>query len=928
MYDLDILAITETWLHQDTHEVVLKLICPPGYAYLSQPRTYSRAGGVALICRAEFSPSRFENQHPYCVCSENIECMTAVLTLRSHKLPMCVIYRPPSGSVHQFLDCMDNLFSATLHAYETPCIFLGDVNIHLDIRDSPSTTSFLSLLNRSNYKQLVHMPTHEGGRILDAIITHESATPNVSDVHITCEVTSDHFVVKLLYHVHRLSRVTNTKVIHYRPWKTVDQRGIVRTILTNFWASESSDRSGDVNTFVEDFQTVSKQVVDFHVPERTKTIREDPNFLPYNTDLQNMKKRRRCLERRWRAAKLTDSPSTTTYFAEYREYCKAYARALDRVYTAYCNDKVAQIGNDLGKLSSFVTKLMGDVSITTLPTHTDSHELAAEFNDFFICKVARLRDSVSGHCDPLSDGSYLGELLTDFQRVTPAVVWKVLAKSKNSSCDLDLLPSWVIKKHPDAVVSFLCSLANLSLSSGVFPSRFKEALVKPLLKKSNLDGNQMANYRPVSNLGFLSKFLERCVLRQLTDHMSRNECNDPYQSAYRAQHGIETTILSVAELINASLDNGDAILLVALDLSAAFDTLSHDILLRRLRRSAGVSGRALEWFDSYLRGRTQAVVIGKHSSSPRSLQCGVPQGSVLGGPLFAIYMAPLGDVLSRRQITYRSYADDTQILHAFKIQQPDIRELQDCLAVVQAWMRSSSLVLNDDKTEIKVFSRATLTAPLNFAIFDRPPETTSTRSLGFILDSAMSFRDQIDAVCKSANFHLYRIRAIRNRIDTATARTMVNWLVMSRVTSFLSLYHGLPNRDTHRLQLIQNKAARLVCQVHPREHITPTLRELQWLPITALAEQRLLHIAHKAIYTGQPTYIAGLLTMYDPPRDLRSRGGSLLVQPRCRGRYGERCFSFAAPKLWNSLPEDLRTNPSFSVFKRKLFIHIFSKCYA
>lgn len=183
----------------------------------------------------------------------------------------------------------------------------------------------------------------------------------------------------------------------------------------------------------------------------------------------------------------------------------------------------------------------------------------------------------------------------------------------------------------------LVSIINSSLQSGCVPAYFKHAVVQPLLKKTNLDPSSPKNYRPISKLPFTSKILEKVVAKQLTAVLTAHNLLDKFQSDFRQKHSTETALLRVSNDIMMSSDVGECSVLVLLDLSAAFDTVDHSILLERLRQWVGVPGSALDWFSSYLSDRSFSVSLGPYMSETAALSCGVPQGFVLGPILFAIY---------------------------------------------------------------------------------------------------------------------------------------------------------------------------------------------------------------------------------------------------------------------------------------------------
>ena len=184
---------------------------------------------------------------------------------------------------------------------------------------------------------------------------------------------------------------------------------------------------------------------------------------------------------------------------------------------------------------------------------------------------------------------------------------------------------------------------------------FKEANVQPNLKKAGLDENVLKNFRPVSNLQFLSKVLEKLSLKQFMEHLDRNDLSEMYQSAYKALHSTETALLKVSSDILEKLDNKNVCVMSLLDLSAAFDTIDHEILLKRLEITYGISGTVLLWFRSYLTGRVQSVKIGTAKSKQTPLTFGVPQGSVLRPVLFMLYVQPIVAIFMKHSISYHIY---------------------------------------------------------------------------------------------------------------------------------------------------------------------------------------------------------------------------------------------------------------------------------
>ena len=229
------------------------------------------------------------------------------------------------------------------------------------------------------------------------------------------------------------------------------------------------------------------------------------------------------------------------------------------------------------------------------------------------------------------------------------------------------------------------------------------ASVKPLLKKQSLRSDEFKNFRPISNLGFLSKVVEKYVAKQLIDYLDANGLNVSYQSAYRKLDSTETALIRVHYDIAIVSDQKRSVILLILDLSAAFDSVDHCILLSRLSRRFGVGGTALAWFQSYLGDRIQFVNTNGSTFERRVLQFGVPQGSVLGPFLFSLYTSPLSNIASKRELSFRFYADDRQLYVTFETSSLNDMQLskcrlEGCVLVIDSWTLLNKLNSNKDKT--------------------------------------------------------------------------------------------------------------------------------------------------------------------------------------------------------------------------------------
>ena len=349
----------------------------------------------------------------------------------------------------------------------------------------------------------------------------------------------------------------------------------------------------------------------------------------------------------------------------------------------------------------------------------------------------------------------------------------------------------------------------------------------------------------------------------------------------------------------------------------------------------GIRGNAHRWMKSYLSERTQLVRVHKHTSRCVDLCSGVPQGSVLGPLLFSIYCLGLDDIFKRHQLQYHMYADDTQLYVEFPRDQQvpataATNRIALCTADVKTWMASHNLLLNEQKTEVVVIAapnRSRVHRPVVVAIDVCGVSVTpkpSIRDIGVVIDDTMSMAVHVRRVCQVAYWHIRSIAKIRKCLTTAACKTIVHALVMSRVDYGNALLFGLPEMQLHKLQMIQNSAARLVTGTHRRDHITPVLFKLHWLPVRYRIEFKLLVLVYQAVHHLGPAYLTSLVTPYAPTRSLRSAAHRSLTIPRYNlERYGRRAFSVAGPSLWNNLPVTIREAGTLTTFKSTLKTHLF-----
>jgi hypothetical protein len=917
--ELDILALTETWFRSSHDISVINSVAPNGCSIHHQPRTTGRGGGVAVIYRSSASAKiNPHNTFP------TFEHMDITLTHDSHSLRVVVIYRPPSTSIPQFIDDFGHLVD-DLNLANGKLVMLGDFNIHIDSKNNKDATAFLDMLDASNLVQHVSEPTHSHGHVLDLVISRPTEL-SLSNFLTDNSVESDHSMVLFDASIPKLP--APRKTISFRPWKKVDIAQFREEIKSNL----SIPPGAAVAEVVEIFNGTLQELADKHAPLQQKDIVVRPQTPWYTDKIKEEKILKRKYERQWKKSGL--EVHKQMFVSQRNRVTNLIKESKGKHFTQLITN-----AKDQGELFDITNKLLHKSKCTKLPSSTSNSDLAEKFSDFFHKKIAAIRLDIEQRQQSLDFQELLPKCSQHLSSFTPATeedIFKLIKNSPTKSCQLDPIPTWLLKECVDVLVTAITTIVNLSISSGVVPDELKIAHVTPLLKKMNLLIEPLKNYRPVSGLPFISKILEKHVDGQMTTHDVENNLAESFQSAYTQFSSTESALLRVQNDLLMAVDSKGAALLVLLDLSAAFDTIDHAVLLNRLEHAFGLKDTALTWMESYLTNRTQSVVINGVASSPKALMYGFPQGSVLGPKNFKRYSKPIGVIARKHGLLFHLYADDTQLYVTFspkdlQDQLQAITTIQNCISDIRNWMTTNFLKLNSDKTEVIVISKSKSLSNEFSSIHVEDAKivpSSSVKNLGVFFDSAMSMETHINTTCKRAFCEIRNIGRIRCLLDDNTAASLVHAFVSSKIDYCNSLLYGLPKKHHDKLQRVLNCAARVVSRLRKFDHITPVLASLHWLPIPQRLEFKIILLTFKALHGLAPEYLRELLVWHKAPRSLRSNDLALLEVPRTRLKfYGDRAFVKAAPVLWNKLPLHIRVMDDLNAFKRSLKTHLYKVAY-
>ena len=388
-------------------------------------------------------------------------------------------------------------------------LILGDFNIHLDTPGNSTALHFINILKDFNLVQHVLESTHKNGHLLDLIISRP--TDFVSNVAVG-EFFSDHRLVTFSIKVKKDNGPK--KMITSRNFKNMNKYLLMQDIKRNFQGMKPVATSSELDNVIENYSTAICGLIDRYAPLRTRYIKLRPQAPWLTADIMEEKKRKRRLERQWRRSKSMGDKEL------YKNQRNRYNRMLNEAHTRYLSKLVSENSSDPKSLFKMIDNLLNRKKKSPLPDHSSASELAASFNTYFIDKVTVIHQSLEEGNQTQNISAVVNEEsryqigLRNFKKISEEDVLKFIKNVPKKSCSIDPIPTWLLVQCQTSIIPIITTIINSSISLSYMPFSLKVAMIIPALKNSSMS-KIFKNFRPISNLKYISKLIERVILEQL-----------------------------------------------------------------------------------------------------------------------------------------------------------------------------------------------------------------------------------------------------------------------------------------------------------------------------------------------------------------------------------------------------------------------------
>lgn len=822
----DIICLSETFF-KSGHETNFKL---SNYELVSFFSRTKKRGGVCILVRKGLEYKNKTNLLKHAVVSV-FEC--CAIEIPNNNITIICLYRTPTSDVKDFLHKLDVLLHELTKNTKKRTVILGDININTLKKESKTSNHLQDICKRYNMTIHINEPTR-GSSCLDHILSNiDNASALVLQLGL-----SDHETAQII--TFPIDNKKEIPKVTYRYKRDYSMENIIKfkSCLNKLSFNEVFMESR-LNEAFDIFHSTLLLFYNLCFPKiKVKTLNNQNKKKWVTTGLKNSCKTKRKLRIGYYKTK------SSKHKYNYLQYSKILKKCISQSQKN-TNNKFINNSKNKSKAAWQIIKNIDNSYVDDIDHIIYNNEkiydpvrIAEIFNNYFTDLSQKSTQNIDANNRP--NISTLGHSMFLLPMTENEVRTQVISLNNTNSAGNDEICTNILKQCIDELTSVLTYLINLSFEKGTFPQRLKLSIVRPILKKGCK--YDIGNYRPITLIPIISKIFEKCMLTRLIQYCTKYHIINPDQYGFQKKKSTTLAMFAMIREVLTNVDMKKLTTVLFLDMSKAFDMVDHDTLLRKLE-GIGVRGNPLQWIESYIRDRHQAVVISKtmkenhytrqeYQSRYIHNSFGVPQGSVLGPFLFIIY---INDIIKLTRHKTILFADDISIVVTSTLKEGLTQhetEINNTLFDIIKWLEINNLKINLSKTCFVQFNKL---IKYNFNIsYDGVDieQTDIVKFLGIYIDEGISWKSQIEKVCDRINRFAYVLKRLRNATDRKTILTAYHAYVASVLRYGLLLWGNGVN--INKVFVTQKKCIRAIYGVPPYQTCKPLFKELNILTVPNL----------------------------------------------------------------------------------------------
>ena len=893
-----------------------------------------KGGGVGFLIANEI---HFTHRPVFDLMEENIEHCGIEIATKGRNIMCTSVYRPPNTNVKIFNQMISLLMEKIKSDSRMDVVYGMDHN--LDFLKSTlhrDTNTFINCILDNALLPCITRPTR---------ITNQSSTL-IDNILLNCRLharqrsciiihdLSDHFPSLTILENTKTNKKTikKTSIRQITDWKIEGLKKDLKKLVTT-----TNYERNDVNESYRNFSNSLQSCMDEHIPLKEITI-PAKQFVCESWLIKGLIK---CGRKQLSLYESSLKSGNKDDLERYKHYRSQLQKIKRRAKIDYYNNQCVKFKNDTKRLwhtinniiksSSRKTDVIDKIRVNNLVL-TDAKEITNAFGQYF---------SAIGRQVAMKGGNStknISEYINKIPRLNKCMFLTPCSKEEISSL-IDKLPNKhssghdnvdniLLKKLSSMLIEPLCFIFNLSLANGVFPDDMKLADAVPLFKGGN--NVLLMNYRPISLLPTISKLLEKIMYNRTYEFLDLNNIFFNSQYGFRKKHLCEHAITELTSEICKGLENGKHTMAIFIDLSKAFDTISHHILYQKLERY-GIRGVALDWYKSYLSNRKLRAKCKTASSEnytysdQYNLDIGTPQGSCLGPLIFLIFCNDL--YLNLEMCNGILFVDDTTIYKSHSNLNFLRWSITNDLEILIDWFKANHLSLNDNKTVGMLFGK-------NPSSVNKLPVgklgirfVDTTKFLGVHLDNKMSWKYHLDKLICKIKRNINLLKCGNKFLTVHTKRLIYFAHIQSHISYGLSIWGNMiSSSNLNKLQKLQNKC---VILINGSTATDTNLKSLCIMKINDLLRLENYRFGYKFLQRLLPIKIIDLIKCDQTDNSLiqdhvyNTRHKNLLNKPQAKNKFYKSCLIIKGMDALTSLKAETIQKPSLQSFTQSCKKEIF-----